>query len=48
MNANTGNGIDQTHKNSHIIDMDLGKKPIGTGSSQHSRNGQPSPKFQLD
>ena len=28
MNAITGNGIDQTHKDSHIIDMDLGKNQL--------------------
>ena len=28
MNAITGNGIDQTHKDSHILDMDLGKNQL--------------------
>ena len=28
MNAITGNGIDQTHKDSQILDMDLGKNPL--------------------
>ena len=28
MNAITGNGIDQTHKDSHIIDVDLGKNQL--------------------
>ena len=28
MNAITGNGIDQTHKDSQILDMDLGKNQL--------------------